>query len=47
MRSGFRGNIVQNFNFHRAGKNIAMLPTIFAIKGKNIAGEPDFQIVLL
>jgi hypothetical protein len=46
MRSGFRGNIVQNFDFYRAGRGIIMLPAVFAIEGKGMAGEPDFRIVL-
>jgi hypothetical protein len=41
MRSGFRENIVQSFNFYQTGKGIAMLPAVFAIEGKNMAGEPD------
>jgi hypothetical protein len=47
MRSGFRENIVQDFNFHRASKSITVLLAVFAIEGKNMAGEPDFRIVLL
>jgi hypothetical protein len=47
MRSGLRGNIVQDFNFYRAGKDIVIFPAILAIKGKNMASEPDFWIVLL
>jgi hypothetical protein len=46
MRSGFRGNIVQGFDLHQAGKYITMLPAVLAIEGKGIIGEPDFRIVL-
>jgi hypothetical protein len=47
MRLGLRGNIVQGFNPHQAGRGIIMLPAILAIEGKGMAGEPDFRIVLL
>jgi hypothetical protein len=47
MQSGFCGNIVQNFDFHRAGRGIIVLSVVFAVKGKGMAGEPDFRVVLL
>jgi hypothetical protein len=46
MRSGLRGNIVQGFDPHRAGRGITMLPAVLAVEGKGMAGEPDFRVVL-
>jgi hypothetical protein len=47
MRSGFRGNIVQGFDFYRAGRGIAVLLAVVAVEGKGMAGETDFRIMLL